>query len=79
MRSSGYEVKLSGDYSPAGQFVIHTLGKYWMAVSNGTLKPFFPLQEEFLRVIKGEDPPPKYGVVKDWLRFLKEYPEIDHD
>jgi hypothetical protein len=36
-------------------------------------------QEKSLRVIKGEDPPPKYGVVKDWLRFLKEYPEIDRD
>jgi len=79
LRRGGYEVKLSDDYSPVSRYVIHTFGRYWMAVSNGTLKPFFPLQEEFLRVIKGEDPPPKYGVVKDWLRFLKEYPEIDHD
>jgi len=79
LRLGGYEVKLSDDYSPVGQYVIHTFGRYWMAVSNGTLKPFYPLQEEFLRVIKGEDPPPKYGVVKDWLRFLKEYPDIDRD
>ena len=79
LRRGGYDVKLSDDYSPVGQYVIHSVGRYWMAVSNGTLKPFFPVQEEFLRVIKGEDPPPKYGVVKDWLQFLKEYPEIDRD
>ncbi|MCP4450376.1 MAG: alpha/beta hydrolase, partial [Planctomycetes bacterium] len=46
----GYEVRLSDDYSPLGQYIIHTVGKYWMAVSNGTLEPFFPAQEDFLRV-----------------------------
>jgi pimeloyl-ACP methyl ester carboxylesterase len=74
-RSGGYDVKLSDDYSQISQHIIHTQGKYWMAISNGTLKPFFPEQERFLRVIKGEEPP-KYEVVKDWLRFLKEYPEL---
>ncbi|MBL3598320.1 MAG: alpha/beta hydrolase [gamma proteobacterium endosymbiont of Lamellibrachia anaximandri] len=77
-RRGGYEVKLTDDYSPVSQYVIHSQGRYWMAVSNGTLKPFFPEQERFLRVIKGEESP-KYEVVEDWLRFLKEYPEIDRD
>jgi len=77
-RRGGYEVKLTDDYSPVSQYVIHSLGRYWMAVSNGTLKPFFPEQERFLRVIKGEESP-KYEVVEDWLRFLKEYPEIDRN
>ena len=77
-RLGGYEVKLTDDYSPASQYIIHSLGRYWMAVSNGTLKPFFPEQERFLRVIKGEESP-RYEVVEDWLRFLKEYPEIDRD
>lgn len=79
MRRGGYDVKLSDDYSPIGQYVIHSLGKYWMAISNGTLKPITPLQEEFVRVIKGEEPAPSHGVVVDWLRFLKEYPEIRGD
>ncbi len=79
LHRGGYDVKLSDDYSPISQHIIHSVGKYWMAVSNGTLKPFFPEQEEFLRVIKGEDPPPKFGVITDWLRFLKEYPDIDRD
>ena len=78
-RSGGYDVKLSDDYSPVSRYIIHTYGRYYMAISNGTLKPFFPLQEEFLRVVKGEGPPPKDSVVKDWLRFLKEYPEIDRN
>lgn len=78
LRRGGYEVKLSDDYRPLSQYIIHSVGRYWMAVSNGTLEPFFPEQERFLRVIKGEEAP-KYEVVKDWLRFLKEYPEIDRD
>lgn len=75
LHRGGYDVTLSDDYSPIGRYVIHNLGRYWMAVSNGTLKPFFPQQEWFVRVVKGEAPP-KYGVVRDWLRFLKEYPDI---
>ena len=78
LRRGGYDVNLSDDYSPVGQYVIHSVGRYWMAISNGTLKPFFSEQERFLRVIKGEEPP-KYQVVEDWLRFLKEYPDIDRD
>jgi triacylglycerol esterase/lipase EstA (alpha/beta hydrolase family) len=78
LRRGGYEVNLSDDYSPGGQYVIHSLGRYWMAVSNGTLKPIIPEQERFLRVIKGEEPP-KYQMVKDWLRFLKEYPEVGRE
>ena len=79
LRSGGYDVQLSDDYSPISQYVIHSVGKYWMAISNGTLKPFYPDQENFFRVVKGEEEAPKHGVVKDWLRFLEEYPEIDHD
>ena len=78
LRRGGYEVKLTDDYSQVSQYFIHSQGRYWMAVSNGTLKPFFPGQERFLRVIKGEETP-KYEVVEDWLRFLKEYPEFDRD
>jgi uncharacterized protein YifE (UPF0438 family) len=78
LRCGGYDVELSDDYSPIGQYIIHSVGRYWMAVSNGTLKPFFPEQERFLRVIKGEESP-KYKIVEDWLRFLKEYPEVVRD
>ena len=78
LRLGGYEVELTDDYSPKGQYVIHSLGRYWMALSKGTLEPFLPEQERFLRVINGVESP-KYEVVEDWLRFLKEYPEIDRD
>jgi pimeloyl-ACP methyl ester carboxylesterase len=75
LRQGGYKVKLPDDYSPVVQYVIHSTGKYWMAVSNGVLKPFFPEQERFVRIVKGEEAP-KRQLVKDWLRFLKEYPEL---
>ena len=78
LRLGGYEVKLPDDYSPVSQYVIHSTGRYWMAVSDGTLKPFFPEQERFLRVVKGDEPP-KFKVIEDWLRFLREYPDIDQD
>ncbi len=78
LRQGGYKVELSDGYSPVGRYVIHSLGKYWMAVSQGDLKPFFPEQERFLRVVKGEEPP-KYEVVKDWLRFLMEYPDLNRE
>jgi hypothetical protein len=78
LRRGGYDVELSDDYSPRSQYVVHNLGRYWMAVTNGTLKPFNPEQEAFLRVVRGEEAP-EHEVVKDWLRFLKEYPEIDHE
>lgn len=74
-RRGGYDVDLGATYSPLGRYVIHSLGKYWMAVSRGALKPFFPEQERFLRVVRGEEAP-RTEVVADWLRFLREYPEI---
>ncbi|PLX76863.1 MAG: alpha/beta hydrolase [Desulfuromonas sp.] len=75
MRLGGYDVNLSDDYSPHGKYVIRSLGKYWMAMSTGILKPFFSEQERFLRVIEGEEPPWN-EVVMDWLQFLEEYPDI---
>jgi len=79
LRSGGYNVELSEDYSPLGQYVIHTIGRYLMAISKGTLKPFFKVQEDFIRVIKGEDPLPEHGLIRDWVQFLKEYPDIDRE
>lgn len=75
LRQGGYEVELPDDYSPLGQYIIHNQGKYWWAVSNGSLTPFFPEQERFIRVVQGLEPV-RFDVVKEWLRFLKEYPEV---
>ena len=72
----GYDVDLSDEYSPIVKFVIHNYGKYWMAITNGTLKPFYPEQEDFMKVIRGEEPA-TFEVVKGWLKFISEYPEID--
>jgi hypothetical protein len=40
-----------------------------MAISEGTLKPFFPEQERFLRAIKGEESPEHEVVVKRFSRL----------
>lgn len=59
----GYDVDLSDDYSQVVQLIIHNYGKYWMALTKGTLKPFYPEQDHFMRVIWGEVPA-KYPVVE---------------
>ena len=60
------DVDLSDEYSPIVKFVIHNYGKYWMAITNGTLKPFYSEQEDFMKVIRGEEPA-TFEVVKGWL------------
>lgn len=71
----GYDVPLPKDYSQMMQFIVHNYGKYWMAVTNETLKPICQEQEYFVKVMRGELPA-KDEVVKGWLKFLKEFPEI---
>lgn len=67
----GYDVKLSDDYPPITQYFIQNYGKCTMAVINGTLKPFYPEQEGFLKVARGEIPPTT-EVEKGWLKFMDE-------
>ncbi len=71
----GYDVELSDDYTPMDQYVIHNLGKYWMAVTKGTLKPYFQDQVDFIKAVRGEAPA-KHEVVNGWLRFIREFPEF---
>jgi uncharacterized protein YifE (UPF0438 family) len=46
-----------------------------MAITNGTLKPFFLEQEDFLKVTRGEVPSTNEAE-KGWLKFMGEFPEI---
>ncbi|WP_163338890.1 DUF413 domain-containing protein [Desulfopila sp. IMCC35008] len=71
----GYDVYLSDDYSPDVQYIIHNYGKYFMAVTDGSLKPFYPEQEYFLKVTKGEAPAIT-EIDKGWLKFLRDYPDV---
>jgi pimeloyl-ACP methyl ester carboxylesterase len=71
----GYDVELSDDYSPKVQYVIRYFGKYLMAITNGTLEPIYPFQENLKKVANGEASPAD-DMEKGWLRFMKEYPEF---
>ena len=73
--AGGYDVDLSDDYSPLVQYFIQYYGKCTMAVINGTLKPFYPEQEDFLKVVRGEAPATT-EVEKGWMKFMSEFPEI---
>lgn len=73
----GYDVDLNDSYSPLEKYIIHNLGRYWMAVSDGTLQPFSEEQEYYFKEIQGEVPI-KHDLINGWLRFMQEYPELGH-
>ncbi len=73
-REGGCDVDLSDDYGPRAQFMIRNYGKYWMAITKGTLKPVLPREEYFMKVVRGEVPA-IYDELKGWRKFISEYPE----
>jgi len=73
--SGGYDVELSDEYSPVMKYIIRSVGRYFMAVSQGKFDPLFPAQEHFIRAVRGECPPDNY-IEEEWIMFLREYPEL---
>jgi len=74
----GYEVSLGEAYTPMTRYVIHTYGRYLMALTKGTITPFHPEEERFIAVVKGEKSP-RNDDDRGWLRFISEYPEFKKD
>jgi len=72
LSSGGFDVDFSDDYSTLDQFCIRNYGRYYLAMSNGTLQPFHPLQEEFIKAVRGEIRPTD-AVTKSWIRFQNEF------
>jgi uncharacterized protein YifE (UPF0438 family) len=75
LHQGGYDVMLGDAYSPRAQYVIHTVGIYLMALTEGTFLPFYSEEERFMAVVNGEKSP-RNDVEKGWLLFLSEYPEF---
>jgi len=75
IRQGGYDVPLGDEYSALAQYSIRNYGKYLMALTNGELTTFHPEEERFIAVVNGEKSP-RDDAEKDWLRFLREHPEI---
>ena len=78
LQQGGFDVALSDEYSPRSKYVFRNLGKYWMAITTGALEPFNPEQEQFVRTVRGQEPASD-PVVRDWIRFLREYPDLKAD
>ena len=74
----GYEVALGEAYSPITQYMIRTMGKYVMALTNGTVTPIDPVQENFIAVVNREKSP-SGDIEEGWLMFLSEHPEFKGD
>jgi len=75
LNQGGFDVALSDAYSPRAQYVIHNIGIYLMALTEGRFQPFYDEEERFMAVVIG-DKSPRTDVEKGWLRFLAEYPDF---
>ena len=75
LQQGGYDVALGTGYTPMAAYLIHTNGKYLMALSDGTLEPFNAEQRKFVEVAQGQRPP-RSSAEKDWVRFIAEHPEL---
>jgi uncharacterized alpha/beta hydrolase family protein len=74
LNQGGFDVELGDDYTPLAQYVIHSVGIYLMALTEGRFEPFYDEEEHFMAAVNGITPP-RNDVEKGWLRFLDEYPE----
>jgi pimeloyl-ACP methyl ester carboxylesterase len=74
LNQGGFDVMLGDAYSPKAQYVIHNMGIYLMALTEGQFEPFYDEEERFMEVVNGEKPPGD-EIQEGWMRFLEEYPE----
>lgn len=70
----GYRVDLGPQYTPLEAYCIHNLGFYLDALASGALDPISPVQEHFIRAIRG-DVPPTSEMETAWIKFNREYPD----
>jgi pimeloyl-ACP methyl ester carboxylesterase len=70
----GYNIKLGEDYSPLSRYSIRTTGRWMDALSSGTIKPISIEQIRFVQICR-EKRSPDNDLERDWLRFMKEYPD----
>ena len=75
LNQGGFDVTLNENYSPRAQYVIHNVGIYLMALTEGRFQPFYDEEERFMAVVDGERHP-RNDIEKGWMRFLREYPEF---
>ncbi|WP_051303596.1 hypothetical protein [Psychromonas aquimarina] len=71
----GYDVNLSSQYDPFTQYIIHSMGKYIIALAHGIIEPNNPDQVHFVRVVKGEETAASI-VEMGLIKFMREYSEI---
>jgi pimeloyl-ACP methyl ester carboxylesterase len=75
LNQGGFDVALSDAYSPKARYLIHNIGIYLMALTEGRFEPFYDEEERFMAVVNGEKSP-RSDIEKGWLRFLAEHPEF---
>ncbi len=74
LRRGGYRVELGPNYTPLEAHFIRNLGLYMKAVASGALAPLEPVQEHFVRAVRGEVSPDN-ELETAWIKFSREYPD----
>jgi len=71
----GYSIDLNADFEPVSAYYIRVVGKYLMALTDGTLVPINEDQIEFAEVARGQRRP-RNETEQDWLTFIARHPEL---
>ncbi len=71
----GFDIELPDDYSPIVQYLIHSVGKYLVALAQEKVEPISSGQKHFVQAVKGEAFSPR-PLEKEFIRFMQEYPEV---
>lgn len=78
LTNGGFNVKLADDYSPESRHLISYAGKYLVLLAEGIIRPINSQQERYIQAVKGEIAATR-DVERDFIRFMREYPELVDD
>ncbi len=74
LAKGGFDVPLGSDYTPLEAYLIRTIGHFMEAMASGSLAPTHPVQEHFVRAVRGEVAP-DIAAETAWIKFIRDYPD----
>lgn len=77
LADGGLDIKLTDDYSPETQHLIHYAGKYLMLLVAGDIEPIHADQEHFIQAVRGERSDAT-TVETEFIQFMEEYSDLIH-
>ncbi len=78
LKNAGLSIELDGTYDPNTKHLLSYAGQYLALLIRGTIQPFHPDQEHFVRAVRGQVKATTV-IEKDFVKLAREYPEIFWD